>query len=47
MLDKLAKVAVGHESTVFAGMSEDEMDTLERLLGKIYANVTERRTEPA
>ena len=47
VLDKLAKVAVGHESTVFAGMSEDEMDTLERLLGKIYANVTERRTEPA
>ena len=45
VLDKLSKVATGHEATVFAGLDEDEMDTLERLLGKVYANVTERRGE--
>ena len=30
---------------MFAGLDEDELDTLERLLGKVYANVTERKGE--
>ena len=45
VLDKLSKVATEHEQTVFAGLDEDELDTLERLLGKVYANVTERKGE--
>ena len=46
VLETLGKVAAGHESTVFAGLDEAEMDTLERLLGKVYANVTARKGEP-
>ncbi|WP_295638368.1 MarR family winged helix-turn-helix transcriptional regulator [Novosphingobium sp.] len=43
VLEKLSDLATGHEATVFAGMDTAEIDTLERLLCKVYANVTERR----
>ncbi|GAC1412431.1 MAG: MarR family transcriptional regulator [Novosphingobium sp.] len=45
VLEKLGEVAASQEQTVFAGLDEAELDTLERLLGKVYANVTERKSE--
>ena len=47
VLEKLSKVAACHEATVFAGLSDAEMDTLEHLLAKVYANVTARKGEQA
>ena len=45
VLEKLGQVASGYDAMVFAGLSDTEMDTLERLLAKLYANVTARRRE--
>ena len=45
VLAKLSAVAAGHEGAVFAGLSNDEIEALERSIGKIYSNVTERKGE--
>ena len=45
VLVKLSAVAAGHEGAVFAGLSNDEIEALERSIGKIYANVTKRKCE--
>lgn len=45
LLGDLSRAATGHETRVFSGLSDSELDTLEQLLCKIYANVTDRRTE--
>ncbi len=45
ILDKLAKVGQRTEALAFAGLSSAELDQLDELLARVFANVTAPREE--